>query len=161
MLLSRQRNEDLYQKFFVAHPWIFGAQYKQIVSHDAFNDENIPDFTGVRVRDAARDIIEIKSPSLSLVQRNGELRAEFNKAWNQAERYLDFARSHSDYLYREKGLRFENPICYLIAGYNLSDEHLRAVRRKERLNPAITLLTYNDVLALGKATVELINNLRN
>jgi len=160
ILAKQETNEQKYQEFFMAHPWIFGAQYKSINSHKAFNDQNIPDFTGVRVRDSARDIFEIKPPTLLLFQENNELRAEFNAAWNQAERYLDFARREADYLYRQKGLLFDNPHCFLLAGHNLTNGQVSSIRLKERLNPAITVLTYNDVLAFAKATVSFIKQLR-
>lgn len=160
MLAQQESDEKKYQEFFMAHPWLFGAQYTRIDSHKAFNDENIPDFTGVRVRDAARDIIEIKSPTLPLFQQNDEPRSELNSAWNQAERYLDFARREADYLHRQKGLSFENPRCFLLAGHSLTDTQLEVIRLKERLNPAITVLTYNDVLALARETVKFIKGLR-
>lgn len=137
-----------------------GAQYARIDSHKTFNDDNIPDFTGVRVRDAARDIIEIKPPFLPLFKENNCFRAEFNNAWDQGERYLDFARNDSDYLKRQKGLFFDNPKCYLIAGYNLNDEQFKELRRKERMNPAITTLTYNDVLAMAHSTVAFVKALK-
>jgi hypothetical protein len=160
MLDQGEPDEKRYQDFFMAHPWLFGAQYTRIDSHKAFDDENIPDFTGVRVRDAARDIIEIKPPTLPLFQQSDEPRAEFNSAWNQAERYLDFARREADYLHRQKGLRFDNPHCFLLAGHSLTASQIKVIRLKERLNPAITVLTYNDVLALATATVEFIKGLR-
>ncbi len=159
LLQLKENNESIYQDYLIEHPWVIGAQYSRIDSHLAFDDQNIPDFTGIRVRDSARDIFEIKSPFLSLFKSNDTFRAEFNDAWNQTERYLDFARRESDYLRREKGLFFDNPKCYLIAGYNLNDNQLREIRRKERMNPAITILTYNDLLAMTKYTIEFIKNL--
>jgi hypothetical protein len=160
LLRQEQHDEGAYQKYLTRHPWVFGAQYKQIDSHKALDDENIPDFTGVRVRDSARDIIEIKPPSLPLFKGQKSFRAEFNDAWNQTERYLDFARNQSDYLMRQKGLFFDNPKCYLLAGYNLTEAQLRELRRKERMNPAITILTYNDLLAMAKSTVVFVRALK-
>ena len=160
MLVRKESDEEKYQDYFMAHPWLFGAEYTRIDSHKAFNDENIPDFTAVRVRDGARDIIEIKPPTLPLFKQNNEPRAEFNSAWNKAERYLDFARREADYLLRQKGLRFDNPRCYLLAGNSLTDDQMQVIRLKERLNPAISVLTYNDVLAFAKATVKFIKRLR-
>ena len=55
--LLRQKNseESTYHEYLTKHPWLFSAQYKCIDSHKAFDDENIPDFTGVRVHDSARN----------------------------------------------------------------------------------------------------------
>ena len=78
---------------------------------DILNDKNIPDFTGVRIHDSYRDIIEVKPPFTKMFRNDGNLNSDFNDAWNQAERYLDFARTERDYLQR-KGLRFDNPRCF-------------------------------------------------
>ena len=66
LLASHVSAEGEYQSYFVSHPWVFGAEYKQIDSHLALDDRNIPDFTAVRVHDAARDIIEIKPAMMPL-----------------------------------------------------------------------------------------------
>lgn len=160
LLDEREADEGKYQDYLQANPWCFGAEYEAIQSHLALDDANIPDFTGVRVRDKAHDIIEIKQPFLPLFKRGGEFRAEFHTSYDQVERYLDFARSNTDYLRREKGLYFDNPRCYLLAGYNLSPAELRALRRKGRANPAITLVTYNDLITMAKSTVRFIRMLK-
>jgi len=160
LLQNKENDESEYQNYLMKNPWVFGAEYKLIESHKAFNDDNIPDFTGIRVRDSARDIIEIKPPFLPLFTQHNHFRAEFNTAWNQAEKYLDFARQESDYLKRQKHLIFVNPKCYLLAGYNLSEKQIQEIRRKERMNSAITILTYNDLLVMAKSTVEFVKNLK-
>jgi len=67
ILLHQGKNdESLYQDYLAKNPWVIGAQYQRIDSHKIFDDENIPDFTAIRVRDSARDIIEIKPPFLSI-----------------------------------------------------------------------------------------------
>jgi len=153
MLAQHENEEAEYQRYFTNNAWVFGAQYKQIDSHLNLDDKRIPDFTGVRVKDSARDIIEIKPPYLPLFSSTGSFRAEFNNAWNKAERYLDFAQTEADYLKRQKGLFFDNPRCYLVAGFNLAEPFLKEIKRKERMNPLITFLTYNDVLAMARNTV--------
>ncbi|KAM3092723.1 Shedu anti-phage system protein SduA domain-containing protein [Phormidesmis sp. 146-12] len=159
LLTQKEERESQYQHFLERYPWSFGAQYGSINSHRAFNDENIPDFSGVRIRDGARDIIEIKNPFLKLFRADGGFTSDFYDSWNQVERYLDFARRDADYLRRQKGLRFENPHCYLIAGYDLSNEQIEMLRAKERMNPAITIFTYNDLLTLIQGTVRFVEKL--
>lgn len=160
-LLDNQiSDESEYQSLLEENPWMFGAEYGAIDSHRALDDRNIPDFTGVRVHDRCRDIIEIKNPFLPLFQtRDDEFRSDFNAAWNQAERYIDFALTNSDYL-RRKGLMFENPKCYLLIGYGLTDEQRRKIAVKERGNPSIRVLTYDDFLAYAKATIQFVKNLK-
>lgn len=159
LIHSKTEDETAYQDYLIKNPWVLGAQYKKIQSHIPLDDHNVPDFSGVRVRDGSRDIIEIKQPFLPLFRKNGEFRSNFNDAWNQAEKYLDFARQESDYLFREKRLRFENPRCYLIIGFDLTEKEMDKVRAKERMNPSITILTYNDLVAMAKSTAGFIKKL--
>jgi hypothetical protein len=88
-------------------------------------------------------------------RKDGELTASFNDAWSQVERYLNFARQQRQYL-RDKGLLFENPRCFLIAGYGLSEKERQALRVKESFNNSITVLTYEQVLAVAKAFLDVL-----
>ena len=160
MLTVKEDDESKYQQYFERNPWVFGAQYKSIQGHSKLDDENIPDFTGVRAKDGARDIIEMKPPFMPLFKEDGEFRSEFSSAFNQAERYLDFTRRDADYLNRQKGLRFENPKVLLLAGYELNEQQRRSVNIKTRMNPAIELLAYEDIVALGKSTIEFLEQLQ-
>ena len=148
LLESSINEESKYQNYFVEFPWVLGLQYNVVQSHRKLDDENIPDFTGVRVHDGYRDILEIKPPFEPLFTEEGELNAYFNKSWNQAERYLSFTRQYRDYLSHAKGLNFENPKCYLLCGYNLSESQLNKIRIKASMNPAIQFLTYDQLLTI-------------
>lgn len=159
LLHSNTDSEKAYQDYLIENPWVLGAQYKIIQSHLSLDDNNIPDLSGVRARDGSRDIIELKQPFLPLLRQDGEFRSHFNDAWNQSERYLDFTRRASDYLFREKHLRFENPHCWLIIGFNLTEQGMEKIRAKERMNPSITILTYNDLVAMAKSTAGFIKRL--
>ena len=160
LLENRINDESKYQSLLEENPWMLGAEYKAIHSHRVLDDKNIPDFTGVRVHDKYRDIIEIKPPFLTLFRNsNGEFASDFNTAWNQAERYINFALTESDYL-RRKGLSFENPKCYLLIGYALTDEQRKKIVVKERMNPSIRVLTYEDFLTYAKATIQFVKNLK-
>ena len=155
-LLDAKDNEEAnYQKLFQEYPGILGTYYEEVVRHQRLDDENIPDFIGVRVHDKFMDIFEIKPPFMPVFRNNGEFSTNFNDSWNQAERYLAFAQIEGDYL-RRKGLNFENPKCVLIAGFDVPEEGMRKLRTKQRLNPAIQMFTYNDILSLAEATVRLI-----
>ncbi len=155
LLLQRSEDEASYQELFAAHPWMFGGAYREIVRHQHFDDANIPDFTAIRHHDSCHDIIELKQPFLSLFRQDGEFAASFNDAWNQAERYLAFARRQRDYLRTEKGLTFDNPRCLLILGHKLDDRRLRLIREKESMNPAISVLTYDQVATWAQAIIDL------
>lgn len=159
-LLEDQDNEEAkYQELFQNYPWVLGAQYKKIERHQRLDDENIPDFTGIRVWDNYRDIFEIKPPFMRIFRNDREFTSDFNESWNQAERYLDFARLEKDYL-RRKGLDFNNPKCVLILGFNLPEEEIKKIRTKQRMNPSIQLLTYDEILAFTRHTMNFVRKLK-
>lgn len=159
-LLSLHNNDESdYQNLLMTYPWVLGAQYKEIQRHENLDDKNIPDFTGIRIDGHGRDIFEMKPPFLKLFLENGDFSADFNKAWNQAERYLSFVREEKDYL-RRKGFLFDHSKCYLILGYDLTNDEIGKIRIKQRLNPSIEVLTYNDLLAFMEATANLVEKLK-
>jgi len=159
LLNSQDNKESSYHKWLQKYYWVFGLGYKLIESHKNLDDERIPDFTGIRVYDDFRDIFEIKSPFINLFQKDGGFTSEFNRAWNQVEEYLNFAIEDKDYL-RRKGLNFDNPKCYLILGYDLSEKQIKKIRTKARMNPAIDFRTYNDLIVWAEHTIKMVRELR-
>ena len=157
MLERRERRESEYQKWIQRYSWVLGLQYESVQDHRKLDDENIPDFTGVRVNNKKRDIFEIKQPFLPIFRKDGNFTSEFNDAWNQIERYLNFARDEKDFL-RRKGLNFDNPKCYLIIGFGIHDDGLEKIRAKERANSVIEILTYNDLMIFAEQTIEFVKN---
>jgi hypothetical protein len=156
-LISKDEiDESKYQELLQKYPWAFGAEYSMIQRHEFLDDKNIPDFTGVRVHDGNRDIFELKPPTMQVFTTSWDFTSDFHKAWDQAERYLDFTRRNEDYLRKAKGRSFDNPKCYLILGWNLSKEELKKIRTKERGNPSIRLITYNDLIAFMESTINLL-----
>ena len=138
------------------YPWFLGGQHTLIERHTSLDDRNIPDFTGVRARDEARDLFEIKQPFLPCFRKDGSFTANFNAACEQAERYLTFVRNNKEYLRSEKGLVFNNPHCFLLVGSQLSDAQLRKFQEREAHNPSISVLTYEQMLRLGRSLLALV-----
>jgi len=161
LLSRREVSEEKYHSWFKKYPWAFGLAYKSFQDLTALDDRNIPDFTGVRVHDGSRDIFEIKQPFLELFRGDGEFTSDFNEAWNQSERYLVFTKRSESYLLLEKGLRFNNPKCHLIAGLDISDEQRKKIGIKEQSNPSIEFRTYNDVVSFVGSTISFIKKMKN
>lgn len=156
LLEERCQNESAYQELLENHPWMLGGQYESIQRHLGLDDENIPDFTATRSWDKCHDILELKQPFMKCFRTNGALSSDFNDAWNQAERYMAFTRRQREYLREEKKLRFENPRCVLIAGYEIDDDGLRKIREKESLTLGISVLTYDQLLSLARHVLYLM-----
>lgn len=158
LIKKRETTESRYQELILKHPWVLGAQFESILDQRRFDDENIPDFIGIRARDGLSDVIEIKQPFLELFRQDGEFNSIFNDTWNQIEKYLNFAREEKDYL-RRKGLNFDNPKCLLIAGYNIEPSCLKKIRTKERLNPSVEVITYDQLLSYAEKTVKFLREM--
>lgn len=156
--LERQLNdadneEKTYQRILEENPWMLGGEYSVVQPHRHLDERNLPDFAGVKIHDNSRDIIEIKAPFLKLFNQDGEFSADFNAAWNQAERYLAFVRQERDYLSR-KGLSFINPKCWLLIGRGLTAQERERIAAKERFVPAIRVLTYDDLVKFARHTIK-------
>lgn len=156
MLEDKIADESRYQEFLEKNPWILRGQHGKIERHTKLDDENIPDFTGIRHHDGFRDIIELKHPFLSLFKKDDSFSLIFYEAWDQAERYLNFVDRSRAYLADQKNLRFENARCYLIAGFGLSEEQLKKLQAKQSTNPSIIVLTYENLHAIGTALLDLM-----
>jgi hypothetical protein len=98
LLKNKERKESRYQELLKDYPQLLENKYQLIERHENLDEQNIPDFTCVRFRDKQRDIIEIKSPFITLFRKNGKFSHKFNEAWNRVEEYLDFVRRNQDYL---------------------------------------------------------------
>jgi hypothetical protein len=156
LLSNRCEQESKYQELLHRNPWMLGGHYSEVLRHRSFDDHNIPDFTAVRCYDRCHDIIELKQPFLTLNRKNGEFTADFNEAWNQAERYLSFATQQRNYLGEEKELRFENPRCVLLLGYGLSERDLRNMRKKESFVRSVSVFTYDHLVETATHIVSLM-----
>jgi hypothetical protein len=159
LLDSGANDEAVYQELLSRHSWVLGLEYEKIFRHDRLDNENIPDFMGVRVRDQKRDVIEIKPPFMALTRSDGEWSQDFLRAWDQAERYLHFCRTQRAYL-RDKGLNFENAICILVLGHNLDERTRAKLRAKESMNAALRVFTYEDLAAYVRSTAAFVKRAR-
>jgi Domain of unknown function (DUF4263) len=160
LLAERCESESKYQELLEQHPWMLGGMHSEITRHRAYDDRSIPDFTAERCYDHCHDIIELKQPFLKLFRRDGSFHSSFNDAWNQAERYLAFATEQRSYLREEKELRFDNPRCLLILGYQLEPLQLREIRKKESFGRATSIFTYDHVVETATHLVNLMSTAR-
>jgi hypothetical protein len=158
LLDSKCETESRYQELLHEHPWMLGGIYSSVDRHLAMNDENIPDFTAVRCYDGFRDVIELKHPFMKCVRKKRGFTSDFNDAWNQAERYLSFAERQRAYLADAKDLRFENPACILLVGYQLAESALQQIRSKEGMNRHVRVLTYDRLLVTAEHLLQLVSS---
>jgi len=158
LLSDRCREEVIFQELLENHPWMLGGLYVEVQRHTTLDDRSIPDFTAVRCYDSFHDIIELKQPFLKIFRKSGGFTAAFNDAWNQAERYLAFANRQRQYLRDEKELRFENPRCLLMIGYNLTEPELSEIRSKEILSRSLSIITYDHLIETAQHIINLMQS---
>jgi hypothetical protein len=156
LLANQCDDEDAYQELLASAPWMLGASYSALLRHKKMDDLNIPDFTALRAYDECHDVVELKQPFLRLFRADGHFNSDFNDAWNQAERYLDFCQRQRTYLLDQKQLRFENPRCILLIGHNLSVPESSAVRAKESASRLITVITYDQLYRQARHFFEVV-----
>lgn len=156
LLLAQCDDESAYQELLSHAPWMLGTSYSALIRHKKFDDGNIPDFTMVRAYDDCHDIVELKQPFLRLFRSDGTFTAAFSDAWHQAERYLDFSHRQRVYLLDQKQLRFENPRCVLLIGYNLAAPESAAIRAKESFNRLITVMSYDQLFRHARHVFDVV-----
>lgn len=158
LLKARCESEGDYQELFEQHPWMFGGHYTDITRHKALDDKRIPDFTGRRCYDSCLDIVEIKQPFLTCFRQDGKFGSGFNDAWNQAEEYLTFTVAQRLYLLDAKGMRFENPICVLVVGHELTPEQRRKIAEKESRSNSVRVRTFDEILKIAESVLGLMKS---
>lgn len=158
LLSAKCDDESKYQELLQRNPWILGASYSEVNRHVKLNDENVPDFTAIRAYDGCNDVIELKQPFLSLFRQDGSFAASFNDSWNQAERYLDFCNQQRTYLLHEKQIKFENPRCLLLLGFNVNSMGIKCIKTKESMNRLISVVTYDQLLDQARHVLKLVGS---
>lgn len=158
LLAANNNDESAYQELLQRFPWVWGLNYKQLDRHVALSEKYKPDFLATRARDGALDIIEVKPPFAKLFTQADEPSADLRSAWEQAERYADYV-SQEQHMLARKGLRFSAPVTFLLAGVALSDAQAEVIRRLERTRRNLTVITYDQLLALAENTVTAVRRL--
>ena len=71
---------------------------------------------------------------------------------------MTFVNRQHSYLREEKNLRFENPRCLLVLGYDLTDPQLQKIRAKETLSLSIGVFTYDHLLKTAEHILDLMQS---
>lgn len=85
--LGVRKNEEVWQKFFEANPWILGSDFVGILDERVIDEENKTDIP-VRDYDGFVNIIELKLPGASFWTAENVPTADLTKAIMQCARYV-------------------------------------------------------------------------
>lgn len=81
------KNEEVWQKFFEANPWILGSDFVEILDERIIDEESKTDIP-VRDYDGFVNIIELKLPNVSFWTNENIPAADLTKAIMQCARYV-------------------------------------------------------------------------
>ncbi len=147
LISKKEAKESKYQDFFKKYPFCFSLYYNKIESHNKLDDKNIPDFTGVRVKDNFHDIFEIKQPFKCYFNKNNSTNPEYSKDLKQCKDYLKYCENHKQTLREEKNILIQEPKCYFVTTYNLSEFYKNKLKEDYKdSNLKIELITYDEIL---------------
>lgn len=147
------KDEEVWQRFFVANNWLLGTDVVEILDDRRIDEDSIVDLP-VKSLDGFVDIIELKLPDEDLWTKENYPTSALSKAVMQCARYLtEYERRFNDLKARKKlGADILKPRITLIIGKttNWSPEMSEQLRVYNSLFHNITILTYDHVLQRGK-----------
>jgi len=161
-LLGENANEQQFQPWFEANPWVLGSDCVRILDERRIDVSNIADLL-VENYDGRADVVELKRPSLGFWRSekdhdnyvpHRELVAAITQAQNyqfRLERKLDSV----DMLERLGGVPIAKPSSLLIHGrsHGWNDKQLEAQRLLNAGFTNLNVLTYDQVLRRGKILI--------
>jgi hypothetical protein len=151
------KNEEVWQKFFEANPWILGSDFVEILDERVIDEENKTDIP-VRDFDGFVNIIELKLPGSIFWTAENVPAADFTKAIMQCARYVtEMERRMNDKKKTDAlGADILKPRITLI--YGRSNEWTKEQREQLKiLNSSfhnIAILSYDHVLERAKKIIK-------
>jgi hypothetical protein len=167
MMSNDATPERSYQELFGSEPWMLGAQYRQVVAK-----ERIVWF-GARVDLLLAsvlgyiDVVELKRPDTRILTQGSRARtwrqtAELSDAYSQAQEYLRLIDENRAAIERELDLtegtvsRMYRSSVIIVAGRQPEEKRARdVIRELNSAYPRTVLMTYDEVVSVAEATVEL------
>ncbi len=164
LLNSGENNEEIYRQWCKTHSWAFGNAY---VMPDDVRDISTGDQLDLLLPSVIagfRDIVELKSPGMSVLNydnghKNYYFMADTSKAIGQCHRYLDVLQEEA-----AKGLRDHpeivayHPRAIIVIGRSNDWEvdKLRALHGLNHRLSGITIITYDHLLEQGERLIEML-----
>ena len=166
-LLKSGSNEKEIQEWLFEHPWIFGPTYLEVSKEELNRSGDRIDFLLQRY-DTFYDIIELKLPSCKLflgesendgqkdISREYRMSAEVKDAISQVIGYLETYEIDKTNILWEKGKSIHKPKGVIVIGRLKNNK--RALKSLNSYLRDVEILTYDDVLEIGKNFIKLIEN---
>ncbi len=164
--LEKDRKESYWQEWFENNDWILGNEFTQILDERDIDTKNIADYL-VETFDGFVDIVEIKRPDGKLKFWNDNKdhnnlipSQDLIKAITQTQNYIQSLEEEMNSVKMQKKLgnaSIVKPRATLIFGrsFDWRDKEYKAFRILNDGYKDLTILTYDQVLARAKKTLNL------
>lgn len=155
--------ENVYQKWFDAHPWVFGNQW---VGRDALRSIRVGDQVDGLLPDTItgfRDLLELKRPDHQVLSYDNEHRNWFfhkdaSSAIGQCHRYLDTLHSDTGRLEDHPDTRSYHPRAVIVVGrsHEWPSAKVKALHGLNSRLHGLTVMTYDQLLRYGERLLEIV-----
>ena len=164
--LTEDRPESYWQKWFEDNDWILGNEFVRILSERDIDTKNIADYL-IETFDGFVDIVEIKRPDGQLKFWNTKQdhdnlipSQDLIKAITQTQNYIQSLEEEMNSVKMQKKIgsaSIVKPRATLIFGRSLNwgDDERKAFRILNAGYKGLTILTYDQVLARARKTLNL------
>jgi antiviral defense system Shedu protein SduA len=148
-------NEAPLQAFLQAHPALLSPTHLKVWPKVQLGHRN----TDFILQEATGDyvLVELEAPTRHLFRKDGQQHEELTHAVNQVTDWIRYLEDNLSTVQRELGLEgiSTNPRSLIVIGRSagLSDADRRKLTTVQNMVPKLQILTYDDVLAAGEATI--------
>jgi Domain of unknown function (DUF4263) len=160
------KDEKVYQKWCEEHPWAFGNAFVVNDKVRSISATDKVDLILPSVISGYRDLVELKRPDMEVLHydsshRNYYFSAEVSKVIGQCHRYLDVFQEEA-----ARGLRdYPEIVAYhpkvtIVIGRSKGwdKDKLRALHGLNSRLSSITVITFDQLLAMGERMIEIVSN---
>lgn len=158
-LLNKAKYEEDLQKFLSTHPVILSPTALKVLSKHELGSEYIPDFVICEIENEYI-FVEIEAPSKKLFNKNGDPSAFLTHAQRQVEDWREWIQENITYA-RNNLPGITDPNCWIIIGRDtaLLPRDRKALDRKNKELPHITILTFDDLLKKARCHLDNLEKL--
>lgn len=151
------RDENALQRILTDRPGLLGLEYRQVIPKHSLGNEYELDYAAVTMNGFIH-LIEIEPSNLPLFTKSGNPRAELTHAEQQVLDWLDWVDTHREYA-ASRLPTLLRPTGTVIMGRRTdltpADAH-RLERRNAGWGGTLRILTYDDLVQQGEATLRLL-----
>ena len=162
-LIRADAREKEFQELLSRNPWVFGSEYSEQLDRRWWTRDEQQDFMLRRTVDSALEVIEIKTPlgGAPLFRKDPSHdtlvpRSEVTVAISQVMKYLERLDSKRDSIIADDHEDVAKIRARIIIGRDNGSEQLRALRRLNGHLHRIEVLTFDQLLRIGRRVVDVL-----